>query len=284
MVHFAEMAELMDDNIVHKLFRQMDDAIIKIEIFIRRTASPLRAVIFYKNALPRKPVMGVLDRDTAQDELSRRLFVNIEAAPRPARKIARRFSPESLEMPPDPLALLGNKPLRRPLPDAARHNDRNRAVSSHDNAHAARPDTLPNSIAHSAAFKLQYLRDAYGGLYVFFHTPYNIRYMAKAHKERQLASIAYIIFFLPLFTDKKADSFVRFHMNQAVTLLIAVLALQGIVSILGSFSYDFEALFVWLLRLFVLIMVILGILNASAGRKEALPWIGEYAERLRIFS
>ncbi|MCI0533440.1 hypothetical protein L0Y49_04450 [bacterium] len=108
--------------------------------------------------------------------------------------------------------------------------------------------------------------------------------MAKAHKERQLASIAYIIFFLPLFTDKKADSFVRFHMNQAVTLLIAVLALQGIVSILGSFSYDFEALFVWLLRLFVLIMVILGILNASAGRKEALPWIGEYAERLRIFS
>ncbi len=86
------------------------------------------------------------------------------------------------------------------------------------------------------------------------------------------AALAYIVFFLPLLV-KPNNQYGRFHANQALLLLITAIG----VSIVGSII----PLLGWFLILplgliFVLVLAIMGIINASQGRKRRLPLIGSF--------
>lgn len=94
-----------------------------------------------------------------------------------------------------------------------------------------------------------------------------------AEKYRGMAILAYIIFFIPLLTEAKNSSYVKFHVKQGLILTLASIAISiidklpvigGLVGILGS--------------LLVLVLWVMGIMNAINGQQKELPVIGKYAE------
>ncbi len=105
--------------------------------------------------------------------------------------------------------------------------------------------------------------------------------MAK-HKNSTLAGVTYLVFFLPLLTGEKEDVFVKYHMKQAIGLLITVLAAQGVikyVAVLGG-GMGLLTLMAFALRIFAIVWVVVGFMNAQRGETKPLPWIGKYANRL----
>jgi uncharacterized membrane protein len=94
---------------------------------------------------------------------------------------------------------------------------------------------------------------------------------ADAEKNKGMAIIAYFIFFIPMLTDAKDSNFAMFHANQSLIvllLLIAVTVIGGIIPFIGWF------LILPLGSLAVLVLWIMGLINAAGGKMKELPLIG----------
>lgn len=102
------------------------------------------------------------------------------------------------------------------------------------------------------------------------------------HKNSTLASFTYFIFFLPFLTGEKNDPFVKYHMKQAIGLLIVVLAFQGLIVYAWhvTLSYGLTNVMAWALRIFAIVWAILGFMNGQQGVEKPLPWIGKYSAKL----
>ena len=90
-------------------------------------------------------------------------------------------------------------------------------------------------------------------------------------KNKTMAILAYFIFFLPMLTDAKNSEFAMFHANQALVLMltgVAVSIIGTIIPFLGWF------LILPFGMLFVVILAIMGIINAANGKMNRLPIIG----------
>ncbi len=77
-----------------------------------------------------------------------------------------------------------------------------------------------------------------------------------------------ILWLIPLLTDAKNDSFVKFHINQGIILSIAyvVMMIIGFIPVVGFISFiGYIALFVFF---------IMGIMNAINLQEKPLPLIG----------
>ncbi len=94
-----------------------------------------------------------------------------------------------------------------------------------------------------------------------------------------MAMLAYlgILILIPLLTEAKNDSFVKFHIKQGVILLVffAVGFLLNIIPLLGLLIH-----FVWILV--GILFALTGVMNAIAGRERPLPLIGGYADNFKI--
>jgi uncharacterized membrane protein len=92
-----------------------------------------------------------------------------------------------------------------------------------------------------------------------------------------MAILAYIIFFVPLLTESKDDPFVKFHVKQGLVLFIAWIANMavGIIPVLGWIIAP-------LVSLGLIVLMVLGIINAANGKEEELPIIGKYAHNFKI--
>ncbi|MDF2949501.1 MAG: hypothetical protein K0R07_1535 [Sedimentibacter sp.] len=90
-------------------------------------------------------------------------------------------------------------------------------------------------------------------------------------KNKTMAGLSYIIFFLPLLVCPESK-FGKFHANQALVLLI--------VGIVGNIILGFIPIIGWLLLpLFVVVVLIFGIIgliNGLGGKAKQLPIIGKY--------
>lgn len=88
-------------------------------------------------------------------------------------------------------------------------------------------------------------------------------------KNKSIAGLAYIIFFLPLISCPDSK-FAKFHANQALMLLIVLLCTRVIwyVPFLGG-------ILSWAVSIVFLIYWILGIIDAFGGRAKQFPIIGE---------
>ena len=95
-------------------------------------------------------------------------------------------------------------------------------------------------------------------------------------KNTTMAAIAYILFFVPLLTgDAKKDSFVNYHVKQGLVLFLLVVLINVIGWIIPFyFWYSIS----WILSLGMLVLLILGIVNAVNGKQEPLPIIGKFAD------
>ncbi|KKS31195.1 MAG: hypothetical protein UV00_C0008G0014 [candidate division WWE3 bacterium GW2011_GWF1_42_14] len=95
---------------------------------------------------------------------------------------------------------------------------------------------------------------------------------------RIMAIVAYFIFFLPLLTEYKDNDFVKFHVKQSILILILGVGISVIsyIPVIGWFI----GMLAWMA---LMILWVLGILNAAAEKKEPLPVIGKYAEQYLKF-
>lgn len=99
-------------------------------------------------------------------------------------------------------------------------------------------------------------------------------------KTSLLAATAYAVFFLPLLSKPRKDSFARFHARQGFVLLVVALALQGMLSLWVWGGVPGWALLRGLIRAFLLVEATIGVLNAMRGEEKPLPAIGKYAPEI----
>lgn len=95
-----------------------------------------------------------------------------------------------------------------------------------------------------------------------------------------MAVIAYILFFVPLLTgDAKKDTFVKYHTKQGLILFLLVV-LINVIGWIMPFYFWFT--FSWILSLAVLVLLIIGIVNAVNGKQEPLPVIGKFSDLIKF--
>jgi uncharacterized membrane protein len=96
-------------------------------------------------------------------------------------------------------------------------------------------------------------------------------------KNTGMAVIAYIIFFIPLLTDAKNDPFVKFHVKQGLLLFIGYVieVFVGSIPFLGWIIAP-------LLGILLLVLFVVGIMNAVSGKEKLLPVIGGLAKNFKF--
>ncbi len=93
-----------------------------------------------------------------------------------------------------------------------------------------------------------------------------------AEKNKAAGILAYILFFVPLLMAPKSP-FARYHANQGLLLLIVAVSVNIIGTIIPFLG--------WLVILpvgmiAILILFVIGVINASSGVMKPLPVIGGY--------
>lgn len=98
-----------------------------------------------------------------------------------------------------------------------------------------------------------------------------------SQKNTGMAAIAYFLFFIPLLTDAKNDPFVKYHVKQGLVLFIGYVieTFIGTIYVIGRILSP-------LLGIFLLVLFIIGIMNAINGKESPLPVIGSFAEKFKI--
>jgi uncharacterized membrane protein len=94
---------------------------------------------------------------------------------------------------------------------------------------------------------------------------------ADIEKNKTIAGLAYIIFFLPLLVCPNSK-YGRYHANQALILFI--------VSVAGTIILSIIPIIGWLLlpvfSIGILIFAIMGLINGLSGKAKELPIIGKF--------
>lgn len=106
--------------------------------------------------------------------------------------------------------------------------------------------------------------------------------MEEKQKKEQaniMAIISYIgiLCLVPLFLTKEKDEFVKFHAKQGLVLFIGEAAtwiIFGIVPFLWSLAN--------LVGIFWLVLSIIGIINVVNKKKQEIPLVGKFAEKIKL--
>lgn len=96
-------------------------------------------------------------------------------------------------------------------------------------------------------------------------------------KNTAMAIVAYILFFVPLLTDAKNDPFVKYHVKQGLLLFIGwvVAYVIVIVPVIGWVLAP-------ILSIALIILFIIGVVNAANGKEVPLPIIGHLASNFNF--
>ncbi len=91
---------------------------------------------------------------------------------------------------------------------------------------------------------------------------------------KNMAALAYIIFFIPMITNKDSK-FAMYHANQGLVLLLTVIGLNIVTGFLGGILFFFGGFFLWMVPGIVgLVFAVLGIMAALNGEMKPLPVVG----------
>jgi len=101
--------------------------------------------------------------------------------------------------------------------------------------------------------------------------------MTEKEKNIGMAVIAYILFFIPLLTNAKDDPFVKYHVKQGLALF-----LLGVASMVLSFFPFLGGFLSIILDIAILVLFVMGVMNALLEKEIPLPVIGQWAEKLNI--
>ena len=95
-------------------------------------------------------------------------------------------------------------------------------------------------------------------------------------KNKALAIVGYIIpilFFVPLLSEAKNIPYAKFHANQQLNLLLAAIAINIVGTIIPFLGWF---IILPLGTIGLIVLAIMGIINASKGEMKKLPIIGGY--------
>lgn len=95
-------------------------------------------------------------------------------------------------------------------------------------------------------------------------------------KNKTIAILSYLIFFLPFLTDAKDSQFAKFHANQSLALLISGIAVHIVAMFLTIITFGLFSLFIPVIELIFLGFIVVGMVNASNGEMKKLPIIGGF--------
>jgi uncharacterized membrane protein len=101
---------------------------------------------------------------------------------------------------------------------------------------------------------------------------------AQKGKNIGMAVVAYIIFFIPLLTDSKNDPFVKFHVKQGLVLFICSIIVWFIARVIPVIGWIVSPI----LNIGILILLIMGIINAVNGVEKPLPFIGHFSDNFKF--
>ena len=90
-------------------------------------------------------------------------------------------------------------------------------------------------------------------------------------KNKTMAGLSYLLFFLPLITCPESG-YAKFHANQALILLIVGIAGNVILGIIPVIGWMLMSVF----GIGVLILGIMGLVNGFGGKAKRLPLIGRF--------
>lgn len=103
--------------------------------------------------------------------------------------------------------------------------------------------------------------------------------MAEQKKNVAMAIVAYIIFFIPLLTKDKDDPFVKYHVKQGLTLFLASVIVWMVVQVVPIIG----PLFIGpILNIAIIVLLVIGIMNAANGVEKPLPLIGQFAKNFNF--
>jgi uncharacterized membrane protein len=93
-----------------------------------------------------------------------------------------------------------------------------------------------------------------------------------------MALLAYlgILIIIPFVTEAHKDPFVKFHLRQGLVLII----LEVITWFLMTIPFGF--MIAWLLWLGILVLIIIGVANAAAGKENELPVVGHWGSKFNF--
>jgi uncharacterized membrane protein len=94
---------------------------------------------------------------------------------------------------------------------------------------------------------------------------------ADIEKNKTMAGLAYLLFFLPLVTCPDSP-FGRFHANQGLLLLIFGIGGSIILTIIPVLGWILLPFF----GIFYFVLIIMGLVNGLNGKAKELPLIGKY--------
>jgi uncharacterized membrane protein len=105
--------------------------------------------------------------------------------------------------------------------------------------------------------------------------------MAKDDEGKLFGFLAYllgIIGFLIVLLAKKENKFAMYHAKQCLVLFIAsiIAYIITMIPVIGWFVLG------PILSIIILILWIIGMVNALTGKEKALPIIGKYAEKINL--
>lgn len=90
-------------------------------------------------------------------------------------------------------------------------------------------------------------------------------------KNKTMAGLAYLLFFLPLIVCPESG-YAKFHANQSLILLIVGIAGNVILGIIPAIGWMLMPIF----GIGVLILGIMGLVNGFGGKAKRLPLIGKF--------
>lgn len=104
----------------------------------------------------------------------------------------------------------------------------------------------------------------------------------KTVEGRKLAWLSYlgILLLIPLLANEDDNEFSKFHVKQGIVLLVVSIIWRVICVILNRIPFMRPVCLVGML--FLVILMIIGIINALQGKTEPLPVIGEYANKIQF--
>ncbi|MBI5151559.1 MAG: hypothetical protein HZA34_03215 [Candidatus Pacebacteria bacterium] len=104
-------------------------------------------------------------------------------------------------------------------------------------------------------------------------------------KNTAMAALAYVLFFIPLLTDAKNDSYVKFHVKQSLVLLIVSIGwsiASQFLRYLPVLGWVVGGLAGTVVSILLLILWVKGLMNALNGKEEVLPVVGSYASQFKF--
>jgi uncharacterized membrane protein len=104
---------------------------------------------------------------------------------------------------------------------------------------------------------------------------------AGGEKNTSMAILAYILFFIPLLAGAQKDPFVKYHVKQGLVIFCLWIVVWFLGILVPWYWLSIHWLFS-LLDLGIFVLVILGIVNAAAGKEEPLPLVGQFASMFKF--